>query len=378
MRNIFYLLLLLISINCNRHFTTTNNIEDGISISSMAKEGINETLINSLDSAITKGVYPNIHSLLIAKNNKLVYENYWPGTDQNWRHDVGMIAHSKDSLHDIRSITKSFTSACVGIAIAQGKIKSVSQRIFDFFPEYARQDTGLKSTITIKHLLTMSSGLLWNEDLPSDDAGNSQLQMEQSKDPVGFVLSRPLGIAPGKVWNYSGGSTQLLAAIIEKASGKTIYAFAKEYLLDPLGITNFTWERFPGKHLYKGYSGLRITSRELLKFGLMYAQNGKSNNRQVIPASWIKESFESQIQRPSTINPGDYGYQFWIYNYIVNNKPLRIISAFGNGDQRIFWDKPDNLVVIFTAGNYYKWNNEKNAHAVLKEYILPAIIKKNE
>jgi len=200
MKKIFYLLLVLSSLNCNRHFNTTNTTHDGIKISSLAKEGINSALINSLDSAITKGIYPNIHSLLIAKNNKLVYENYWAGTDQNWRLDVGMIAHSKDSLHDIRSITKSIVSSCIGIAISQGNIKSVDQNIFDFFPEYVKHDTGLKSTLTVKHLLTMSSGLSWNEDLPSyDDPANSEVQMIKNPNPVEFVLSQPMTSPPGKV-----------------------------------------------------------------------------------------------------------------------------------------------------------------------------------
>jgi CubicO group peptidase (beta-lactamase class C family) len=287
-----------------------------------------------------------------------------------------MIAHSKDSLHDIRSITKSFTSACIGIAIKQGKIKSVDQKIFEFFPEYERQDTGLKSTLTIKHLLTMSSGLSWNEDTASyDDLANSEVQMIKSPDPVGFVLSQPMAALPGKVWNYNGGTTQLLAAIIEKATGLKIETFAKQYLFDPLEIKNFTWEKFPGKELTKGFSGLRITSRDLLKFGLLYYQHGKWNNKQILPSDWIDESFQSHIMRQQTKGRA-YGYQFWIWNDNLNNNPARFVTAIGNGDQRIYIDKMNNLVIVVTAGNYYRLDIKKNSYDILKDYIYPALLKK--
>jgi len=195
MRNIFYLLLIVSSFTCTRHFNAANNIEEGIKVSSMEQEGINAAIITSLDSAITKGVYPNIHSLLIAKNNKLIYENYWSGLDVN-NDSMVMVLHGKDSLHRLRSITKSIVSACIGIAISQGHIKSVNQRVLDFFPEYSNQDIGLKSTLTIKHLLTMSSGLKWNEEVPYDNPENSDTKMSKSGNPVKYVLSQPMDLPP--------------------------------------------------------------------------------------------------------------------------------------------------------------------------------------
>ena len=130
----FYVLLLFFFITCSqgeKHQAT--KIEEDISIGSMADEGIDSTIINKIDTAITNGTYPNIHSLLIARNNKLVYERYWQGKDQSWGNDLGLRQQSKDSLHDIRSISKSVVSACIGIAIQQGKIKNVEQRVFIFF-----------------------------------------------------------------------------------------------------------------------------------------------------------------------------------------------------------------------------------------------------
>jgi CubicO group peptidase (beta-lactamase class C family) len=145
------------------------NKDKDFTLVSPSAEGFDASVLNKIDTAVSNGTFPNIHSVLIAKDNKFVFEKYWPGKDEVWAVGKGIIPHSKDSLHDIRSISKSIVSACFGILLQQGKIKSVNQKIFDFFPEYAKQDTGLKSLLTIEHLLTMTSGLKWNEDIPYDN-----------------------------------------------------------------------------------------------------------------------------------------------------------------------------------------------------------------
>jgi CubicO group peptidase (beta-lactamase class C family) len=374
---LFYLLLIPAASGCstqNKKPPAEN--EDGIRIASMADAGIDSSVINKIDTAISNGTYPNIHSLLIARNNLLVYEKYWAGKDERWGDDIGITVHAKDSLHDIRSISKSIVSACIGIAIQQGKIKSVDQKIFDFFPQYAKQDTGLKSLLTIKHLLTMSSGFVWNEDVPYDNPENSEIRMINSPNPVEYVLSQPLEFAPGQVWKYNGGTTQLLAAIIEKTTGKKIDQFAKEYLFQPLGITSFEWVKYPGTDLPAAASGLRLRSRDLLKFGLLYNNNGMWKDKQLVPAKWIEESFQPHVERlEGGRNAGAYGYQFWLWSDTIKNTPTPIVACVGNGDQRIFFDKTHNLLVVITAGNYNRWTIEKNAYALLKDYIYPALKK---
>lgn len=346
--------------------------EEGIEFASMADTGIDSILINKIDTAIRNGTYPNIHSLHIVRNNKLVYENYWPGKDESWGDDLGIRIHDENSLHDVRSISKSVVSACVGIAIQQGKIKSIDQKVFDFFPEYKKLDTGLISSLTIKHLLTMSSGLVWNEEVPYDNPENSEIRMIRSSNPVEYVLSQPLEFEPGVSWKYNGGTTQLLAAIIEKGTGKKIDLFAQEYLFQPLDIKQFEWAKYPDTDQPAAASGLRLRSRDLLKFGLLYNNNGTWNGNQIIPKKWIEESFQSHVQRPGD---GAYGYQFWLWQDTINNKPTPFIGCVGNGDQRIFFDKTHDLVVVTTAGNYNKWTIKKNTYALMKEYIYPALIQ---
>jgi CubicO group peptidase (beta-lactamase class C family) len=375
--SLFYLLLLLAPVSSlSQDKKQPAEIEDGIRIASMADVGIDSTVISKIDTAIRNGTYPNIHSLLIVRNNALVYEKYWKGKDEHWGNDVGITIHAKDSLHDIRSISKSIVSACVGIAMQQGKIKSVDQKVFDFFPEYAKLDTGLKSLLTIKDLLTMSSGLAWNEDVPYDNPENSEIKMIRSSNPVEYVLSQPMDFPPGQVWKYNGGTTQLLAAIIEKTTGKKIDAFAREYLFQPLGITRFEWVKYPGTDLPAAASGLRLRSRDLLKFGLLYYNHGMWKDKQVVPENWVSASFRAHVQRPAgRRKAGAYGYQFWLWDDTISNNPISIVACVGNGDQRIFFDKTHYLVVVTTAGNYNKWDIEKNAYALMKDYIYPALIK---
>ena len=345
---------------------------DGISIASMYDAGLDSTIINKIDTAITNGTYPNIHSLLITRNNKLVYEKYWAGKDQRWGDDLGLIEHTRDSLHDIRSISKSIVSACVGIAIDQGKIKNVDQKVFDFFPEYVKLDTGIRSTLTIKHLLTMSSGIVWNEDIPYDNPENSEIRMTRSANQVEYVLSQPLEFSPGQVWKYNGGTTQLLAAIIEKTTGKKVDEFAREFLFQPLGITRFEWIKYPDTDLPAAASGVRLRSRDLLKFGLLYNNGGKWEDKQVVSQKWIEESFQSHVPRPGG---GSYGYQFWLWQDTINNKIVPFIFAIGNGDQKIIFDKTNDLVIVSTAGNYNKWDIKNNVYALTKEYVYPALTR---
>src|SRR5258708_25205791 len=110
---------------------------------------------------------------------------------------------------------------------------------------------------------------------------------------------------PGKKWNYNGGKTEVLAVIIERATGKKVDEFAKEYLFKPLGIQKFEWTKFPGTNNPAAASGLRLRSRDLLKFGILYLNKGKWNSKQLIPQNWVAQSFKTIINRPSG---GGYGY----------------------------------------------------------------------
>jgi len=326
----------------------------------LSSSGLNAKKIDALVDSITRGIYPNSHSLLIYKNNKLVLEKYFTGKDEQWGDDLGIVQYNLALLHDMRSVSKSVVSACMGIAIAQGKIKSVDEKVFDFFKEYQQYRNEGREQLTIRHFLTMTSGLKWNENMSYDNPENSEIQMNKSSDPAKFVLSQPLIHAPGKVWNYSGGTTEILARIIEKCTGKNVHEFAKEFLFAPLGITNSYWS---GYSTPAAASGLRLTSRDALKFGILYLQNGKWRNNQLIPEQYVRESTTSYVDVDDTAG---YGFQFWIINETVNGKTYTWTTAMGNGGQRIFIDQKNNMVVVMTAGNYNQWDFQFDSAAIIR------------
>ena len=279
-------------------------------------------------------------------------------------HTRGIVHHNDTVLHDMRSVSKSVVSACIGIAVSQGKIKNVDQPVFDFFEDYAQYKNEGREKLTIKHLLTMTSGLKWNEEVPYDNPENSEIQMIISGDGIGFVLSRELETEPGTTWKYNGGTTELLAEIVKRVSGKNIHEFAKEYLFKPIGIITSQWTVSPSTNSPAAASGLRLTSIDMLKFGILYHHEGQWGGEQIVPKEWVGESLKSHINRP---DGGGYGYQFWILNYTINGEQLTIPAAVGNGDQRIYFDKKNNLLTVTTAGNYNKWDIENNAGAILEK-----------
>jgi len=349
----------------DKNSTTQNQTQkDAIATATLEEVGLDRQIITELVDSIKTGFYPNRHSLLIYKDDKLVLEDYFSGHDEIWGTDIGMVQYNDTLLHDMRSVSKSVVSACIGIAIYQGKIKSVDQPIFDFFEDYKQYNNQGREALTIKHLLTMTSGLKWNEDIPYSNPENSEIQMNRSGDVTGYVLSRELTSEPGTVWQYNGGTTELLAEIIKRVSGINIHEFAKVFLFKPLGISKSKWTISRYTNSPAAASGLRLTSRDMLKFGILYLREGQWGRQQIVPKAWVIESLTSHIDRP---NGGGYGYQFWILQYELQGKTLTIPAAVGNGDQRIYFDKSNNLLVVTTAGNYNKWDIENNASAVLKK-----------
>lgn len=367
---------LLLNTGCQQKttdgLTVPPSSPDAIQTASPADVGMNEIIIDHLVDSIASGVYPNRHSLLIYKDDKLVLEKYFPGRDSNWGTDLGIINHNDTVLHDLRSLSKSIVSACVGIAIDQGKIKSVDQGIFNFLGEYEQYKKDGKEKLTIKHLLTMTSGLEWNEDVPYDNPENSEVAMSESDDPIEFVLSRKLISAPGSSWTYNGGTTALLAEILTRATGKNVHEFAKENLFEPMGILRSQWTTVPGTTIPAAASGLRLRSRDILKFGMLYQNDGKWEDRQILPKVWVEESLRSHVARP---RGGGYGYQFWTFTDTIQGKAVELPTAVGNGDQRIFIDKKNDLLVVMTAGNYNQWDIKNDAHAILKKIYESITVK---
>ena len=338
---------------------------------------INDSILNDLTLKIKAQYYPNIHSVLIAKNGELIYEEYFEGTDQNYGKELGIRKFTDTTIQDVRSVTKSIIATLVGIAIEKKLIESVDQPISDFFPEILF--TGNKSNWTIEHFLTMTTGLDWNEKIPYNNPENDETQMTYSKEPIKYVLNKELRSEPGKEFNYSGGATQVLSEIIERTSKMGIEEFAEENLFQPLEITNYEWNKFSywgGTENFSAASGLRLKPKDMLKLGLLYRNIGVWNGKQLFSNTWVAQTFEQHIHFESEFLENDgYGYQFWIWSDKISEKTVNLKQANGNGDQNIYIDLENDIIIVTTAGNYNNWNTiENNSIVMLKKHIYPALL----
>ena len=343
--------------------------DDELDVALPGDVGLDASKLNEVTARIRSNPNINIHSVLVVKDNKLIFEEYFSGSDQSWGEDLGVVNFDSDSLHDLRSVTKSITSALVGIAIAEGKIADVGANVFDLFPDYSDQMAPDKKSLTLHHILTMSAGLDWFEPIDYTNPGNDEIRMIESPDPVAFTLGRSLRNEPGQGFQYNGGLPTLLGYLLEKGYGKPGDQIIKEKLFDPLGIESFEFHS-NASGLLAYASGLRLTARDMAKIGMLYVNDGKWGGEQIIPADWVEASLNPYLK--SSFTPG-YGYQWWIMRFDSENESMWVPTAIGNGGQRIFILQPYDMVVVVTAGNYNTGDVELSGSDVLMEYVFPSL-----
>jgi CubicO group peptidase (beta-lactamase class C family) len=335
-------------------YARPKQLNDGFQTGTLQRTDLDSIALTQMMEKIADGTLPNVHSILILKNNKLVFEEYF------YEYDI-------NTLHQIRSATKSFVSALIGIAISKGLIKSKNEKVISFFPEYQLNNlTEDKKNITIENMLNNQSGLDCN-DHDGNSPGN-EVKMYPTSDWVKFILDLPMSDKPGGIARYCSGNVMILKRIIEKASGKSLYEFAKENLFDPISASGYKWNFKPDSSQMNTFGQLYIRPRDMAKFGLLYMNNGKCNNKQVLPEAWVKETLTPH----TTIDNTPYSYLWWHPWLMVNGIRNNAIAAKGNGGQRIYLRPDLNMVVVITGGNY---NSESAADKLLASYILPPFNK---
>jgi CubicO group peptidase (beta-lactamase class C family) len=269
-------------------------------------------------------------------------------------------------------------SALVGIALAAGVIQSLDQPIVQWFPEYSDLDTDARGRVTLKHALTMTSGLTWNESLPYNDPANDAIRMTRDSQPLRYVLSRVFAADPGSEFNYNSGLSEAMAAVLERATANSFQDYARAKLFDPLGIDTFEWlGNLAGKP--EAASGLRLRARDLAKFGSLYLHDGQWNGAQVIPADWVTLSTRRHFSFPPPSGAdtgGEFGYAYywWYFCFPTTAGLIEARTAFGNGQQWIFVLPGVDMVVTMLGGRY----NDLTTAAmlgtrILREHLMPAV-----
>ncbi|MCS0495254.1 beta-lactamase family protein [Ancylobacter sp. MQZ15Z-1] len=314
----------------------------------------------------------NLHGVVMVHRGRLLYEHYFTGEDRAFARPLGRVAYHAGLRHDLRSITKSVVSLLVGIGVGEGWIGDLDTPVLALFPEPARHATPEKAAITLRHLLTMSAGLAWNEDLPYSDPANSERRMIDAPDRCGYVLAQPLVRTPGAAYRYNGGLTLLLATALERGSGRTIDALARDLLFAPLGIADVEWHRYDDGAA-NPVSGLRLVPRDVARLGELVLRGGRYAGRQVVPEGWIAESTAPQIHGEGLYF---YGFHWWLGRSLVARREIRWIAGIGYGGQRLYIVPELDLVVAVTAGLYDEPVLQGMVgDVVLRRYALPAALE---
>ena len=344
-------------------------IGDGWTTGTLEQAGIDRPRLERMTEYVRANPDLNVHAILIERDGRLVYEEYFSGTDQRWGQPLGRVSFTRDTIHDLRSVTKSVVSALVGLAHDAGALPSLDAPLLDYFPEYKDLQVPERRRITIRHALSMSAGFEWNEEIPYNDPRNDEIAMDRSPDPTRYVLSRPIAAAPGTVWQYSGGTTQVLGVIVQRATKQSLADFARARLFTPLGIKDFEWLGTRGTQ--SAASGLRLRPRDLAKFGSLYLHEGQWNGQTVLPRAWVHESTRRRMTFPKREARG-YAYQWWHACYSTPSGVVEVPTAVGNGEQRIFLLRAHRSVVTVLAGRYNDFSSNP-AERLLLEFILPAL-----
>ncbi len=287
-----------------------------------------------------------VRSILIIRHGYLVYENYFGIPDR------------ENQTSNIYSCTKSVTSALIGMAIDQGYL-DVDDLLVDVFSALTIQNLdSRKEAITVENLLTMTSGLPWDEwTYPYGNSNNDWDRMTTSSNWVEFVINRPMDYTPGAQWVYNTGGSHLLSAIVDETTGMSTQLFAETNLFTPLGITDYYWSRDPQGNV-NGGSSLQLRPRDMAKFGFLYLHNGTWDGQELLPVSWIMASSTNHATVDSMT---EYGYQWWIHPNI------NAFAAHGYLNQHIFVIPNQDMVVVITARS-----SSFSVMPLLENYIVPA------
>ncbi len=255
-------------------------------------------------------------------------------------------------LHSMQSVSKTVTSVIYGIAIGRGDFRAgLDTPVLHWFDvAKVRHVDERKRRLTLRHVLTMTTGREWTENVPYDDPRSDSSLMEATDDWVRYVIDKPMAEEPGRRFNYSSGATELLAEIFRRETGQDIEAYARRHLFEPLGI------RYHWKRTYLGLvdteGGLYLSGPDLAKIGLLYLRGGEWEGRQVVPADWVRQSVAPYIATGDEGEPFQYGFKWWLYTRPDNGRIVWMARGFGG--QRLMVFPEEGLIATVTGWEIIK------------------------
>jgi CubicO group peptidase (beta-lactamase class C family) len=343
---------------CEYKYQIPTDTGDGWETSSIDEEGVDSAKIDELVKNILEGKFLNTHSVLLVKNGKLILEEYFNG-------------YNREDLHYLASATKSITSILVGISLDANMLKNVDQKVYEFFPDYQTTDwIDKKYEITVRHLLSMTSGIEWDENRPATDPQHDYYGMRRGGDWMRYLFNKKMVAQPGQKFNYNGGLSALLGEIVRRTTGLNAEGFSERYLFDPLGISHYSWLRYNDGSINTG-GGLLLKPRDMAKIGQMMLNYGKYNGKQIVSEEWITESTQSYVV--PKLGSG-YGYQWWLGEVSVNGQTIKTYFAQGLGGQYIFVIPKMKITAIFTSQLKDNPSGFFRPQVMMTEYIIPALL----
>ncbi|MEV4510372.1 serine hydrolase [Dactylosporangium sp. NPDC049525] len=320
-------------------------------------------LRDRLGEALDAGQLDGLHAVVAVRGGRTVLEHYGEGEDFAWERSLGVVRFGPDTLHDVRSVTKSVTALLYGIALGDGRVPGPLAPLLQQFPQYPDLAADAdRARLTVEHALTMSLGLEWREDIPYDSPANAEIAMELAPDRYRYVLERPVVEAPGIRWGYCGGASALLGQLIADGTGKPLAEYGQAALFDPLGIEHVEWMAGTDG-VASAASGLRLAPRDLARIGELVLAEGEWDGRRVVPADWIRTMVQPRLKT-------DWGAGYGYHWYLETIAGRRVVMAAGNGGQRLAVVPDLDLAVAITAGNYDDAEQWRTPIAVLEKVVL--------
>lgn len=349
-------------------------MSDGWSVGSAVEVGFDLQILGELVDHVRDRSECAVHGILIVKDDKLVFEEYFDGyrfdyDDPEFRGEP--VAFDSTTRHTLMSVTKAVPAALIGRAIDDGLIQGVGEPVLAAFPQYAHLGQAGADEITVEHLLTMTSGLEWNEwDVPLTDTDNDLIQLFIVSDPIKYILAKPVTHEPGTYWYYSGGDVNLLGEYFEAVTGVAIDEFSVSHLFEPLGISDYQWQYITPDVVY--VSGeLELRPRDMAKFGFLYLNDGVWAGTQVIPRDWVEASIAEHVAIPGRTGEGTgYAYQWFTQTYEHSGVAIEAVQRTGWGGQALVLFQTLDMMVALTGGDYLL---QCQFGDLLTEYVLPAL-----